>query len=148
MSIFEITGDDFCDKRTEIVLKDKRSSVKYIGLNPNNLLEICKHRIDGEIIKEGSKCDFLLLNMTDFKAYFVELKGHDVNKAAEQIKASIDILEPQLQSFTVYARIVTTRINLTDFRGSHYQKLQRKINKKVEVKNIVMKENLQTNLIS
>ncbi len=97
MSVFEKTGDDFCDNRTEIVLKDKRASSKYTGLNPNNKLSICRHRIDGVIIKEGSKCDYLLLDMTDQKAYFVELKGHDINQAAEQIRTTIEVLEPELK---------------------------------------------------
>jgi hypothetical protein len=148
MSIFEKTGDDFCDNRSEIVLKDKRASSKYVGLNPNNKLHICRHRIDSVIIKDGSKCDYLLLNMANSKAYFVELKGHDVNQAAKQIRTAIEILEPKLKQFIIYARIVTTRINNTDIRGSDYQKLQKQVQNRLVVKNVQMKENLQTNIIS
>lgn len=56
---------------------------------------VCFH-IDGDIIKSGNKCDFLVLakqdtNVADekWKAIFVELKGTDVEHALVQLDASM-----------------------------------------------------------
>lgn len=52
-------------------------------------------RVDGNIISEWSKCDFLILarrgesDDAKWMAVFVELKGTDVEYALEQIKATL-----------------------------------------------------------
>lgn len=52
--------------------------------------------IDGDIVKDGNKCDFLVLakqketsSEEDWKAIFVELKGTDVVHALTQLDASM-----------------------------------------------------------
>lgn len=53
------------------------------------------YAIDGVIIKEGNRCDKLVLVQMDIPGnnwleVFVELKGTDVNHAIEQLKATVD----------------------------------------------------------
>lgn len=53
-------------------------------------------QVDGDIVKNGNKCDFLVLAQEDdkdrdkkWKAVFIELKGTDVEHALTQLDASM-----------------------------------------------------------
>lgn len=70
--------------------------------------------IDGDIIKEGNKCDFLILAKQEeyqpeenWKAIFVELKGTDVEHALVQLDTSMS--DPKMKHSSIkerHARIV------------------------------------------
>ena len=70
--------------------------------------------IDGDIVKAGNKCDFLVLakqeessSKEDWKAIFVELKGTDVIHALTQLDASMSDSRLKHPSVTErHARIV------------------------------------------
>lgn len=72
------------------------------------------YQVDGNIIKEGNKCDFLILARQDntednekWKSIFVELKGKDVLHALEQLDATLDNKVFRHTSINeVHARIV------------------------------------------
>ncbi len=147
-TIFELNEDDFCDNRSEIVAKDKRSNQRYIGLNIDRTKLICRYRVDGVIIKTGTKCDYLILDCDAKKAYFIELKGSKLADAVEQVSVSVDLLMNKLIGFEIYARIVLSRSYNISFRPSSYQKLQKKLKGRLEMKNVLMKEDLRTNTIS
>ena len=61
----------------------------------------------------------LILACEDKSAFFVELKGHDLEKAIAQIDSSITKLNEQnLQDFKIYARIVLNRNPTPDINSS------------------------------
>ena len=52
-------------------------------------------QVDGDIIKEGNKCDKLILSEdtslhNSYKAHFVELKGRDIPHAVLQLEATLE----------------------------------------------------------
>lgn len=52
----------------------------------------CCYEVDGYIIKEGNKCDkLILINLedNDWAEIFVELKGSDINHAIKQLRATV-----------------------------------------------------------
>jgi hypothetical protein len=79
---------EFCDTRKTIVVRDSGNKQEYRVTNDNGK-EICKIKVDGCLIKEGERCDYLILSCEDKSAFFVELKGHDLKKAIAQINSSI-----------------------------------------------------------
>ena len=83
---------DFESQNIKIVtFTDMKSSTTYTYEN-NSLNTLTKYRVDGCLINdERPKCDYLLLNCSKKKSYFIELKGSDLIKAVEQINSSIDI---------------------------------------------------------
>jgi hypothetical protein len=99
---------------------------KYIGHNKSGKL-FGRFRVDGCLIGEGKKCDFLILDCKEKKAYFIELKGKDILTALEQIDQSIEILFPKLSDFSINARIVLSKANPPDLRSSKYIKIERKL---------------------
>lgn len=75
-----------CQLRQKIIIsRDPRNRQQHIAINQDRS-EIYQYRIDGEVIKEGQRCDFLLWNEEKSQVYFIELKGSDLEKALAQIE--------------------------------------------------------------
>ena len=73
-------------------------------------------QVDGELVKEGNRCDKLVLLQTDIKVdkwseVFIELKGVDVNHAINQLASSL-LLDLFMHASVEkkYARIVAASI--------------------------------------
>ena len=85
----------------------KTYKVKFTDVKPSAV-----YTIDGNIIKDGNRCDKLVLIQSDVQnnkwiEVFVELKGKNVDHAIEQLKATVD--NPIFQHKTIeqrWARIV------------------------------------------
>ena len=114
------------EQRSTVVCKDK-GKTQYIYENQSNDF-LSKYLIDGGLIANGVKCDFLLLNCDKQHAYFIELKGSDIIHAIEQIDHSIDTLKSQLaKDSKIFARIVLTRVNTNELKNPKYLRLEKKV---------------------
>ena len=94
----------------EIVSEEK--GCKHVGINDQSH-EIRQFHVDGDIIKSGteeSRCDYLVVNDTAKRAYFIELKRSHVKKATRQIDAIIPMVK-DLKGYATFCRIV--------YRGHH-----------------------------
>lgn len=124
---FDKCSEFIAEKKNIVSIVDKKSSNKFIYEN-HRQDELSKYKIDGCLINDnGAKCDFLLLNCTLKKSYFIELKGSDLLKAIEQIERSIDLLHCNFQDFSVEARIVLTRTNTIDLKSTKLIKFEKKL---------------------
>jgi hypothetical protein len=119
---------EFCDSRKTIVVKDSGNKQEYRVTN-NNGKEICKIKVDGCLIKESERCDYLILSCEDKSAFFVELKGHDLKKAIVQIDSSLTNLMTEIKEFKIYARIVLNRNPTPDINSSVEIKLKNRLKK-------------------
>ncbi|MBD2614131.1 MAG: hypothetical protein RMY62_011420 [Nostoc sp. ZfuVER08] len=117
---------EYCDNRRTIVVKDSGNSQEYRVTNSSKK-EFCKIRIDGCLIIEGEKCDYLILDCQDKLAFFVELKGHDLKKALTQIDSSISRLKDEIQNFKIYGRVVLNRTPTPNINSSIEIKLKKRI---------------------
>ena len=66
-------------------------------------------KVDGGIIPKNapdSRCDYLLLNDKKETAYFIELKGSDIEKAISQIENSIAMFRHEIPQYKLFRRIV------------------------------------------
>ena len=74
--------------RDQFVCSEKRSRYA-LSLDPK--MEGWRYQVDGYIIKEGDKCDALILvkDGDDFAEVFVELKGGDVSHAITQLEETL-----------------------------------------------------------
>lgn len=66
----------------------EENSRKIIFENPCKV-NYKKVHIDGVVINDDERCDYLLTSEDERKEYFVELKGKDVMKACSQLKNTI-----------------------------------------------------------
>ncbi|NEP62960.1 MAG: hypothetical protein F6K31_39625 [Symploca sp. SIO2G7] len=92
-------------------------------------------QIDDCVIKEGIRCDYLLI-LPDEQELYIELKGSDVKHAVEQISRTIDLLACHSQPFVKLCFIVSTRcpINSTEIQNLK-KKFRQKYNAKLFIKN-------------
>lgn len=120
--------EEYTDNRSTISVEENKR--KYLAHNKAKS-EVCLIRVDDCLIKEGVKCDFLLLNCDQKKSYFIELKGKDILHAIEQIDRTISLLYEKIDSYSysVNARIVLTKVYPPDLRSNEYKKLERKLKK-------------------
>ena len=76
-------------ERKEIVVKEKGKEYR-LTLEPQKLC--AAYQVDGHIIKEGNKCDKLVVAVVDKDRWvetFVELKGRDTEHAIKQLETTI-----------------------------------------------------------
>ena len=128
-------------KEATIVSKDRKSAVKHIAHN-REASDVSHYRIDGEVIKEGSRCDYLLLNETKKDAYFIELKGSDISHALEQLDETAKKLSSELAGYTLYFRIVANRINTQAIRDTKYHRYQKKWQGRLQKKTTCKEEDI------
>lgn len=121
---FDHSADFTHDDRKAISVSDKKSATKYM-LDNNSRLHHSLYRVDGALITDGNKCDYLLINCENKRAYFIEIKGSDLNHAIDQIDAALTTLRKSIPNHTVYARIALTRVNGSDLKSIKYKKLQK-----------------------
>lgn len=132
-----------CIRNRSVVLTQRKST--YRVENPNRKT-ICKTRIDGGYIVNapGPCCDYLVANLLDKDAYFVELKGSHVRHAVRQIVDTLGVLKPCLAGHSCFARIVPTRANAPDIRNDptivSARKLFRDLGGDLKIKATIMVE--------
>ncbi len=101
-----------CGTATEapsIVVKENRS--RFEVENPNRY--VChKIKVDGCLITdEYEKCDWIISTNDPVKrAFFVELKGCNVDKAISQLKSTLDYTSDKYKGYKKECFAVTTRI--------------------------------------
>ena len=92
----------------QAIFKSVERDCEHIGKNVNRH-NIRQFKVDGDVIPLNcteERCDYLLLNDTDKRAYYIELKGSDIDKAIRQIENSIKLLHSGIMQYTVYQRII------------------------------------------
>ena len=100
---------------------------KHIGRNVSGH-EIRQFKIDGEVIAKNAdtvRCDYLLLNDEAKRAYYIELKGSDLEKAIQQIEATVLMLQDSLTGYAAYRRIIYFSGTM-DIKGSAVQRWKAK----------------------
>lgn len=84
---------------------------KHIAINRDKN-DVRQFKVDGGVFPANTapqRCDYLLLNDTKMTAYFIELKGTQVEKAIKQIEATINEIKGSIPQYSIYRRIVTSR---------------------------------------
>jgi hypothetical protein len=112
------------DTKRNISIADN-SATKYHGINEAEK-DFSLYRIDKDaIVKEQRRCDYLLVRCEDKHCFFIELKGHHLLDAIDQIGATIEALKYQLSDHVLNARIVLTKTNSPDLNHAKYIRLDK-----------------------
>lgn len=64
------------------------------------------------MIKQTTCCDFLLVNDTQQKAYFIELKGGNIDDAVDQLEAAEKKCRAELAGYAFFYRIVCSKARM------------------------------------
>lgn len=113
----------------KIVLKEKKSQIIFYNKNQKKIKKII---VDGCVLTEGLRCDYLLID--DFGIeHFVELKGRNIKHAVEQITTTIESISSNPKETKKEAFVVSSRCPL--------------INSEIQTYKLKLKRNLQHNFI-
>lgn len=128
-----------------IVCKDEKNSQKYIANNVDDS-EVYKYRIDGEVIKEGKKCDFLVLNKDKNDIYLIELKGSDLEYAIEQLLETEKVLlkrfYEEIGKSSFMYRVVLNKARTHSLHSNKTKTFMKNHVNRYVFKNTVLKENI------
>ena len=120
---------------TNIVVVDpgsRNNRSKFRLQNPKRA-SIRVVQIDDCVIKEGIRCDYLLI-LPDEQELYIELKGSDVKHAVEQIARTIDLLACHSQSILKLCFIASTRCPIN---SAEIQNLKKKFRQKYNAKLVI-----------
>lgn len=78
-------------KTTDSKIKFEENKRVIVFENPRHCV-FMRVQVDGCAIKEGLRCDNLLISEDESSEYFVELKGTDIAHALQQLSVSIERL--------------------------------------------------------
>lgn len=115
------------DKR--IVLSENKSKITFLNLNQRDIERV---QVDGCVLKEGIKCDYMLIEDTEMEHY-IELKGSDIDHAIAQLITTITKLSKCSKSHVKCAYIISTRCPLTTT--------------KIQAQKLLFKKNYNSHLI-
>lgn len=95
-------------KDSKIVVQENKSRFEVIN---KNKIEVKKVEVDGCLINDHrEKCDWIISIASLNKAFFIELKGCDIDKAISQLKSTLNHTKGEYESFERQCFAVTTRI--------------------------------------
>lgn len=130
-------------KGTHSIFKSEENGCVHIGRNVKG--HTIRHfQVDKGIFPQNDpqeRCDYLLLNDTDKRAYYIELKGSDLEKAIRQIDNTIKLLHPGISTYTVFPRIVYFT-GTHDVRGSKVTKWKAKYRQRVIIRSRKIEEDI------
>lgn len=114
--------DSICeDHAPRIISQDRGNSQKHIA--HNDLRSYVTHyAIDGVVIRQGNRCDYLLLNEDKNTAYLIELKGSDLAHAARQLEATENALRSELSQYNKHYRIVANKCKTQEIESTEFKK--------------------------
>lgn len=133
----DFQGCETISSDLNIALSDpgsRNNRSKFRLYNPKRV-SIRVVQVDDCVIKEGVRCDYLLILPSEQEIY-IELKGSDVKHAVEQIARSIDLLACNRHSVVKLCFIASTRcpINSTEIQNLK-KKFRQKYNAQITIKN-------------
>lgn len=105
----------FIRKNNNGVIKLEEKKAKIFFLNEKKYL-CYEIQVDGGLIKEGTRCDKMLISSFDGATYYIELKGVDILHGIEQLKATCSCLFWSKDCKRVAIMVGKNRLPKTDTR--------------------------------
>lgn len=132
-----------CEKKQAIIVsKDRGSQVQHRATNPQRAFDVRHYKLDGDLVTQEKCCDFLLTNDTSKNAYFIELKGGNVDEAVSQLEAGAEKFRGELKGYNFLYRIVCSKAKTHNIRSTKFRKFQEKCGERLKMSGPVMSEML------
>lgn len=107
-----------------IVSRDKGNARMHRAINPGQQFHVRHYQLDGDIVKQQKCCDYLLINDSSKTAYFIELKGGNIDDAVPQLQKGADFCRPELPGYSFYYRIVASKVRTHDVQKNTFRKFK------------------------
>lgn len=131
-----------CEKQQKIIVsKDNRTPREHRALNPERYF-VRQYKLDGNLIKNQKCCDFLVLNDSLKNAYFIELKGCNIDEAIPQLQGGLEKCRTELREYTIYFRIVVSKVCTHNLQKNTFRKFKDKYGNYLKYTTAKMEETL------
>ena len=139
-----IPEKSLCKKNPpSVVSKDKGESRKHYAINPERKFDLRHYQLDGVLVSQERCCDFLLINDSMKKAYFIELKGKNVDDAVDQLKSAEQRYKSELAGYTCFYRIVCSKARTHKIRSTKVLRFSEKCKGRLIIKEKYLEETLK-----
>ena len=101
-----LEGKSLCSTDQKIIVSTENKRT-HKGINQSSC--VYHYKIDGDVISKEDRrlrCDYILENESLREVYIIELKGTDVEHAADQIESTLEIFNNKLKGYVIKPRIV------------------------------------------
>lgn len=116
-----------CGRNDKIIVsKDKGNSREHRAINEKGKFDVRHYQLDGKLVKQEKCCDFLLVNDSTLKAYFIELKGVNLDEAIPQLEAAAKKFKEELKGYNFHYRIVASKITTQKVESSKIRRFKQK----------------------
>lgn len=133
-----------CEKNQAIVVsRDKGTRREHRAANPQRQFELRHYKLDGELVRQQTCCDFLLINDSGKKAYFIELKGENIDKAVKQLEAGERYCKSELRGYESLFRIVCSKAKTHKLQDNGVRKFKEKCGNRLQIKVNSLQETLE-----
>lgn len=129
------------DHAAKIVSRDKGNPQEHIANNRASAY-VTHYQIDGVVIRQGNKCDYLLINEDTQVAYLIELKGQDLAWAAKQLEATANTLSLKAKGYKLQYRIVANKCATHEIESSGFKKYRLLWKRDLKYKSQKLEENI------
>ena len=117
-----------CDIRQKKVVSAEKKN-EHILYNESGC-NVYQYHIDGGIVqtRTGERCDYIVeVDMIPkSKAYIIELKGSDLEKAISQVLTTMNVFKTQLSGYIQLPRIIMRKVPTHEIHGNRYREFKRK----------------------
>ena len=131
------SGNSLCEKNQAIVVsRDRGAQREHRADNPQRKFDLRHYKLDGVLIQQTTCCDYLLVNDSRKKAYFIELKGGNINDAVDQLEAGEQKCREELKGYWFFYRIVCSKAKTHKIQNIKFRRFREKCGAR-----LIMKEN-------
>ena len=125
-----------------IISKDKGTPRRHCADNPQQRYHVRHYKLDGQIASQQRCCDFLLTNDSLKKAYFIELKGGNIDEAVGQLEEGYKMFHLELTGYEFCFRIVASKVRTHDLQKNAFRKFKDKWGSRLQYKTNFLEESL------
>lgn len=125
-----------------VVSKDRGTSRRHCAHNPQQKYSVRHYKLDGELVRQRKCCDYLLTNDTLKKAYFIELKGGNIDEAVPQLEEGLKLVQSELAGYEFCFRVVSSKVRTLDLQKTAFRKFKDKWGSRLRYKTDFLEETL------
>ncbi len=131
--------NSICEKQQKLIIS-KENGREHRADNTKTRYDVRHYHLDGDLVKQCTCCDYLLLNDSKQKAYFIELKGRNVKDAVSQLESAANMVKSEIPRYERYFRIIGSKMKTHEIDNSEVRRLKDKYRGRLEYKSVRMEE--------
>ena len=126
--------ESICEVRQRKLVSEE-NDLRHVAFNWDGD-RVRQYHVDGDVVSKRDhhkRCDFLVVNDSKKRAYFIELKGSDVQRAIEQMETTRSMTRDSFRGYDVFYRIVFRRVTHRIMNSPQFVKARQRYGHKIRI---------------